>query len=233
MDKVAVYAGTENVFPQMYTALKSLLINTEMDRVYLLIDKEKFPFHVPDNVKIIDVSEQPFFPSGGANSTSRWTYMDMLRCCLGMILPNEDYVLWLDIDTIVDADISELWDIDMTGYFYAGALEPKKSNLFFRYINTGVLMYNLDLLRDWNKEHELLDFLNTYHFVFPGQDVINLLCQGRLKIIDSEYNASAWTTSCHRPKIIHFAAIKPEDYMQYWAYKKYEQKELMGGDGNG
>ena len=37
-DKVAVYAGTRNVYPQMYTSLKSLLTNTKMDRVYLMIE---------------------------------------------------------------------------------------------------------------------------------------------------------------------------------------------------
>ena len=121
MDKVAVYSGTKNVYPQMYTALKSLLINNDMDRVYLLIETDTFPYPTPDCVKLINVSNQIFFPEDGANATSRWTYMDMLRCCLGMILPpEEECVLWFDIDTIVDADISELFRLDMTVYYFEG-----------------------------------------------------------------------------------------------------------------
>ena len=232
MGKIAVYAGTRNVYEQMYVSMKSLLLNTPVDLVYLLIEDNKFPYPVPKNVQVCNVSGQQFFEPGSPNYNTPWSYMELLRCCLGEMLPEScQQVLWLDIDTIVDGDITELFEMDMTGYFYAGAMEPKKSNMFFRYINTGVCLINLDLLRDWNKEHELISFLNNYGFTWPGQDVINLLCQGRIKIIDSEFNASAWTTSCHRPKIVHYAAIKPEDYKKHHLYRKYEQMELpIGGE---
>ena len=230
MDKLVVYAGTRNVYEQMYVSLKSLLLNTPVDGVFLLIEDDEFPYQIPQNVQVANVSGQQFFAPGTPNFNTPWSYMELLRCCLGEMLPEMiQKVMWLDVDTIVDADISELFDMDLTGYFYAGVLEPKKSNMFFRYINTGVLLYNLDLLRDMNKEHELIGFLNNYGFAFPGQDVINLLCQGRIKVIDSEYNASAWTASCHRPKIIHYAAMKYEDYKNHWAYKKYAAVEVPTG----
>ena len=227
MDKVAVYAGTSNVYPQMYTALKSLLLNNQMDRVYLFTDTDEFPYPIPDNVKPIDVRWQPFFPEGSANSTSRWTYMDLLRCALGMILPpEEECVLWFDVDTIVDADISDLFRLDMTGYYFAGVPEFYKSTDFFRYINTGVCMHNLDLLRKSNKEHEMVSFLNAYHFDYPGQDAINLLGQGRIKTIDSEFNMNMCVNQCQTPKIIHFTDLKIPEYTQNWAYKKYERMSL-------
>lgn len=235
MGKIAVYAGTKNVYEQMYVSMKSLLLNTPVDMVYLLIEDDKFPYSVPQNVQVCNVSGQQFFEPGSPNYNKQWSYMELLRCCLGEMLPEFcQQVLWLDIDTIVDGDITELFEMDLTGYFYAGVLEPKKSNMFFRYINTGVLLYNLDLLRDMNKEHELISFLNNYGFTFPGQDVINLLCQGRIKVIDSEFNTSAWTTSCNRPKIVHYAAIPAEQYKKHYLYQKYEQIELpIGGEPNG
>lgn len=227
MDKLAVYAGTRNVYEQMYVALKSLLTNTQMDGVFLLIEDDEFSFPIPKNVVTVNVSKQEFFTPGTANYDSPWSYMDMLRCALGIMLPQEiKQILWLDIDTIVDADISELFDIDMTGYYYAGVIELQKSTKFFRYINTGVTMSNLDLLRAWNKESEMISFLNTYQFGWPGQDAINLLCQGRIKTIDSEFNHNAYVMPCHRPKIIHYAAMSINDYRKKWAYKKYEQMEL-------
>ena len=228
MDKIVVYAGTRNVYEQMYTSLKSLLFNTPVDCVYLLIEDDKFPFTIPNYVCPVNVSRQEFFNPGSANFNNPWSYMEMLRCALGEMLPELIHqVLWLDIDTIIDGDISELFEMDMAGYFYAGVLEPKKSNMFFRYVNTGVIMLNLDLLRDCKKEHEMIDFLNRYHFTWPGQDVINLLCQGRIKVIDSEFNASAWTESCHRPKIVHYAAIPAKEYKNHYLYKKYEQMNLV------
>lgn len=229
MDKVAVYSGTQNVYPQMYVALKSLLLNNDMDRVYLLIETDTFPYSTPGNVKLINVSNQVFFPEGSANSTSRWTYMDLIRCALGYILPPEEKcVLWFDIDTIVDGDISELFRMDMTGYYFAGVPEFYKSTAFFKYINTGVCMHNLDLLRKMEKEYELILFLNTFHFDYPGQDAINLLGQGRIKTIDSEFNMNMCVNQCNRPKIIHFTDMKIPEYTQNWAYKKYEQQDMPG-----
>ena len=63
-DKVVLYAGTRNVYEQMYTSLKSLLWNTPVDRVYLLIEDDEFPFELPENVHPMNVSGQDYFLPG-------------------------------------------------------------------------------------------------------------------------------------------------------------------------
>ena len=68
MDKVAVYSGTREVYPQMHTALKSLLLNTPMDRVFLFIEDDEFPYPLPSNVIPLNVSGQEFFLPGSANA---------------------------------------------------------------------------------------------------------------------------------------------------------------------
>ena len=227
-DKVAVYAGTKNIYPQMYTALKSLLLNNQMDRVYLLIEDDEFPYQLPGNVYPMNVSEQDYFPEGSANFNNPWSYMTMLRCVLSRMLPEENLVLWLDIDTIVDDDITDLFSMDMAGYFYAGVMEPGKSKDVFRYINAGVLLCNLELLRTIGKDLEMNAFLNVCKLNYLDQDIINILCQGRIRLIGSEYNKNDYTMPVIRHKIIHYAARK--DYMEDWAYKKYEAAEMpLGG----
>lgn len=225
MDKVVVYAGTRNLYEQMYVCVKSLMANTIMDKVYLLIEDYEFPYRLPDNVYIANVSEQEFFLPGSPNYSSKWSYMAMLRCVLSIILKNESRVLWLDCDTIVNEDISDLFDIDMEGYYYAGVVEPQKSKDIFRYINSGVLLCNLDLLRESQKEVELAWFLNHYKLHWADQEVINLLCQGHIRTIDSEYNQNAFTIPCIRPRIIHYAA--DNSFKDSWAYKKYESMNLF------
>ena len=225
-DRVAVYAGTRNLYPAMYTALKSLLINTEMDRVYLLIEDDVFPYPVPGNVAVANVSNQEFFSKGGPNYGNIWSYMAMMRCALSQMLPFEEKVLWLDCDTIVDEDIGELFAIDMDGFYYAGAMEPQKSRDVFRYINSGVLLCNLDLLRNTKKDLEIISFLNTYQLHWADQEAINLLCQGRIRIIEPIFNQNGYTLPCIRPKIIHYAAV--QDFKEQWAYKKYEQMDMPG-----
>lgn len=220
-DKVAVYSGTRNVYPQMYTSLKSLLLNNDMDRVYLIIEDDKFPYSVPDNVMLLNVSKQEFFLPGSPNYNTPYSYMELMRCVLGFLLQNEKQVLWLDIDTIIDNDITDLFDMNMDGFFYAGAIEPKKCNGIFQYINVGVVLCNLELLRETNKEASMVAFLNQYELNWPGQDVINLLCQGGIRQISSEYNSNQWTIQCSRPRVYHYAAMRSNEYSLHWAYKKY------------
>ncbi len=226
-DRVVAYAGTKNVYDQMYVSLKSLLANNNMDRVYLLIEDDEFPYPVPEFVYPINVSEQEFIKPDSPNFSCRWSYMTMLRCAFGTMFPEEHMILWLDCDTIVNDEITDLFDMNMYGYLYAGAIEPQNCKSVFRYINCGVLLMNLDLLRAMQKEIELLSFLNTYQFNFPDQDVINLLCQGRIRVIGSEYNANTFTVSCYRPKVIHYAGVKAEDFKKDWAYRKYESMEVI------
>jgi len=223
-ERIAVYAGTSNIYEQMYTSLKSLLLNNKMDHVYLLIETDEFPYPLPENVQCINVSEQPWFPVNGANTRQRYTYMALLKVVLGEIFTNHNRVLWLDCDTIIDGDITDLFEINMDGYYYAGAVEPGKSKDIFRYVNVGVLMCNLDALRKMGKELEMVTFLNNYQLGWPEQDCINLLCQGRIRLIDSQYNANAFTQTCLRPKILHYAAVK--DYSDHWAYKRYFDAKL-------
>lgn len=230
--KIVVYSGTRNVYPQMYTSLKSLIINTEIDMVYLLIEDDEFPYPIPDYVRPFNVTGQEFFKQDSPNFNTPWSYMELLRCALGDMLPEMiEKVLWLDIDTIVNADITELFSVDLTGYYYAGVIEPKKCTDLFRYVNTGVLLINLEMLRETGKEHEMITFLNTYRLGFPGQDVINLLCQGKVKLLDSEFNSSAYTQPCVRPKVIHYAAVPRERYVKDWAYQKYDAINLIIGEG--
>ena len=226
MKKVAVYAGTKNIYEQMYVAMKSLLVHNKMDRVYLLIEDDSFPHWLPDNVQIVNVSDQKCFNPDGANFSSPWSYMAMMKCVLSDLFPNEQRILWLDCDTIVEDDITDLFNLDMGENFYAGALEPKKSHGMFKYINTGVLLVNLKMLHMCRKEQEMCMYLNRYSIDFPDQDVINLLCQGRIQEIDSEYNASAWTYRCSHPKVIHFAAMK--GYKKHPLYMKYERMLFRG-----
>ena len=225
-DRVAVYACTRNLYEQMYVCLKSLLINTKMDRVYLMIEDDEFPYPLPKNVYAYNVSGQELFKPGSPNFSNPWSYMTMLRCALGIIFEAEDKMLWLDCDTIVFEDISDLFDVNLDGYCIAAVREPDKSRGIFTYVNTGVLMSNLEVMRLLNKEPEMITFLNNFRFIWPDQDVINLLCQGRIRLVGSEYNCNGYTEPCIRPKILHYANVK--NFKEDWAYKKYEQMDMPG-----
>ena len=140
MKKAAAYCMTRNLYEMTVPSIKSLLINSDVDVVYLIIEDDEFPVQLP-RTKVINVSGQKYFTPGGINWNSPWTYMALMRAALPKLL-RESQVLSLDCDTIIDGDISPLWEIPLKDYYLAAGMEPHKSDGRI-YVNVGVAMYNL------------------------------------------------------------------------------------------
>ena len=221
MRKVVVYAGTRNVYHNMAVAAKSLLCHTHIDRVWFLIEDDEFPEELPAVIKTKNMSGQQWFPEG-PNTRKRWSYMSLLRLALHEILPEEDRVLWLDIDTIVNADITDLFETELDGCYVAAAEEPIRSKDPFLYYNAGVMVMDLKKLRDGMADL-LIRYVNRVDMRFPDQDVINLLCQGRIKPISPYWNSNIWIVEVSDPGITHFAADR--NYERHKLWQKYEQME--------
>ena len=204
--KAAVYCGTRNVYRDMTPAAKSLLRHSDVEKIYFLIEDGSFPEPLPSCIETIDVSSQRWIHPDGPNAGRRWTWMSLVRAALPYILPDLDRVLNLDNDTIVTGDVSWLWDLDLDGHYFAGVREPGKS-IRHAYINYGVSVHNLRLLRESGKCAEIIRALNTKRYDCPMQDSMYELCGGRVKLLDGAYNVSDYTQSpTEAPRILHFAA---------------------------
>lgn len=206
--KYAVYCGTRNLYEAMIPAVNSLLYNSDVDHVFLLIEDDSFPFPLPNCVSTINVSNQQYFSKDGPNFQNAWTYMVLMRAAMHRIFPDLDRIVSLDVDTIAAKDVSGLWDYPIDDYWLAGAKEPYKSSEESLYINAGVMLMNLKKLREDGKGDEIIEHLNTFRYLFPEQDCINRLCQGGIYKIPSDYNANNYTEPTTTPKLIHFAAVR-------------------------
>lgn len=206
--KAAVYCGTRNLYNDMVTAAKSLICNSNVDRIYFLIEDDKFPEKLPPIIETINVSNQQYFPHDGVNFNNQWTFMVLMKLALHDMFPNLDKVLVMDVDTVVVDDVSDLWDIDLNNCCIAGAREPLKSDGSRLYVNAGVMMMNLRLLRRMGKGNELIAVVNRKKFLFCEQDCIAERCQGLIKEIPGDYNACCVTESSDSPKIVHYAAVR-------------------------
>ena len=206
MKRIAVYAGTRTVYGMMACAAKSLLAHTRMDSVWFLIEDDVFPDELPDVIHTKNVSGQTWFDPDGPNYQSHWTYMTLVRLALPELLPDASRVLWLDIDTIVYDDISDLFDMDMAGNYVAMVREPKRCLFPFRYFNAGVCLMDLDAIRADGIHHKWMRLVNTEPFTAPDQDAINLICQGEIYELGPEWNsAGVITQDAAEPIIKHFA----------------------------
>lgn len=218
--KAAVYAGTRNLYSDMIGAAKSLVLNSSVDKVYFLIEDDKFPYYLPDYVQCINVSEQKYFDKKCPNVYKLWTYMALMRTVLTKLFPDLDRILSLDVDTFVMHSIDELWDLDLTGYYLAGVEEPMKSKPGLTYVNMGSIMFNLEKLRKDHMDDQIIKRLNTKQYPFAEQDCMNEQCRPYILKIPSIYNANAFTEPCDDPKILHFATDRK--YKTYPIYYQYQ-----------
>ena len=204
----------------MIPAVHSLVKNSDVDKIYVLIEDDVFPYDLP--VEAINVSRQQFFRDDGPNYHCIWSYMALMRAALHRVFPQYDKILSLDVDTIVDKDISGLWDLPIDNFYLGGVKEPVKSQQNL-YVNAGVMLLNLKKLRD-GKGDEIIETLNTRKFTWPEQDCINLLCAGHIYEMSPEYNWNDWTTQTETPKILHFAGKK--NYLNLPIVEKYAPAEI-------
>lgn len=211
--KAAAYFATKNAYMAMIPAVNSLAANTEVDEIHLFVEDDTFPGKLPPQCLIHNLAGQTIFRKTGPNYTSKWTYMSMMRVLLPTFLPELDRILYLDIDTIVTRDISELWDLDLSGCYFAAAREPAKSREDFTYINAGVMMMNLEQMRD-GLTKEMIDLLNRHFYPCKEQDLYSELCQGKFVLLPGDYNVSDFTDPPRISKVIHYAAIPMEKW--YW-----------------
>ena len=229
--KAAVYCATRNLYADMIPAVKSLLHNSDVDKVYFLIEDDKFPYPIPDVIETINVADQKIFRKNGPNYNSYWTWMCLMRCALAKVLPQDlDRVLSLDMDTVVMLDISSLWNIPMEDEYFAQCMERWKSRPDFIYHNAGVTMHNLKKLREDGMDDKIIHELNTKKLDFPDQDVINNLCQGHVKLLPADYNVCDCTDIYRLIKIIHFAGIKPWNHFpEVVKFRNMDWSEVRDG----
>lgn len=169
-----------------------------------------------------------------------------LRLQLHNFLPNIDKIIYCDIDILFQDNLQGIWDMDINDKFFLGVKgavnlsEYWQSNLvkhdYFKnlqkgvYINTGVLVMNLKMLREAQID-KIWENLVNKEFFYVDQDIINLTCQNKIGYIPLQYNLPAYLTNdsltrflkellitneelenaVKSPAIIHYAGEKPWD----------------------
>ena len=222
--RAAVYSGTRNIYDRMLTAAKSLLMHSDVEKIYFLIEDDQFPYELPKEIECINISNQTYFRTDGPNFNNVCTYMVLIRAAYTKIFPHLDKILSLDMDTVVNENISELWDLDLTDYYIAAVEERLLSEKEGSYFNMGVAMLNLKKIRDDKKDDELIDAINTYWYRYKEQDCFNEFFRGHALILPSDYNTCIQANPPMHEKITHFAGHYKLDEFPHFRY--YENLSL-------
>jgi len=155
---------------------------------------KKSTFHV------ITIDETSF---KDARTSKRYPLNIYYRIFAGYLINVEvKRILYLDPDVVVIKDLTLLYNISLDDKIMAGAshLTPflkfvnrikNRTPKDHLYINTGILLMDLDLMRKTIKKEDIYRAIDKYSLVLtlPDQDIINILYGDKLKLIEKEkYN---------------------------------------------
>ncbi len=149
------------------------------------------------------------------------------RLFLTEILPETtDKVLYLDVDMIIQGDVSEIYNTSLEGSAIAAVsatTSPKETNDLldipegYEYFNSGVLLVNLDYFRSEQLADKFTDFVTAYpeKIKYWDQDVLNALLYDKRVTLDKAWNVDQHIYTRYPTmdvKIIHFTGThKPWD----------------------
>lgn len=121
------------------------------------------------------------------------------RALLPELLPAVDRILYLDVDVIVMDEIAPLWEVDLAGAYLAAVTNvsvdfyhdhPQQLGLRREeYFNSGVLVLNLDAMRETAFAALLAHCLSERpDLPFPDQDALNLTVGSRKVLLHPRWN---------------------------------------------
>lgn len=141
----------------------------------------------------------------GFPETKRYPVQIYYRLAAPHVLPEDlERILYLDVDTVVINSLQPLYEIDFGENLFAACTHTRAFLEKFNqlrlnidkdvpYINTGIMMMNLPLLRrqldldairEYGLEHQ-------YQLMLPDQDILTALYGDKVKIVDTlRYNLS-------------------------------------------
>jgi len=207
LTKAVVYTGTRNLYRAMLPAISSLLAHTKADRVILLIEDDEFPYRLPSCCETVNVSGQTFFTDASPNWNSWFKWIVMMRCTYAKLFPELDRILQLDVDTIICDDLSPLWEIDLTGKYFAAVPEYHGNFKPYgpKYYNIGPAMFNLDEIRKDGIDDQVIRMVNTEKLPYVEQDAWNKLGIQKAYDLPVRYNETPFTGYTGNPAVVHFA----------------------------
>ena len=199
---------TRNWYIHLATVLYALLKHNKVKKIYLFIEDDDIPYLADKRIEFVNVNNlKEYITEKSPNYNTHYSKMSYLRCYFSKVL-KEDKILYLDVDALVVDNIEDLWNTDFEDNALIGIHEGGEWDRHLwtygmndNYINSGVLLMNLKVIREERLDDSMIYLLNNNKYAFPDQDVINLVCRNRIKYV-SNVNNSTETTKRQIEKII-------------------------------
>ena len=173
---------------------------------------------------------------------SKTTYY---RLFIAEMFPQYGKAVYIDSDTVVQGDVSELYAFDL-GDCYVGAcreqamvqtdnygtyVEQVVGVSRYNYFNAGVLLINSALFREKEILKKFTERLSEYRFVVTqDEDYLNLICKDHVLWLDQRWNTEVYGEipyPIEEANVVHYIMVsKPWHYADcrfgdiFWKYAK-------------
>ena len=209
------FAVDDGYIPFLAVTLQSLVDNSSSSNQYSIKilhtnvneeNKRKISKYQRENIDIEFVNLNCYVEKVKDKLFTRdyYTNTTYFRLFIPELYPQYEKALYLDSDTVVLADIAELYNTDIGENLVAAAQEGVIQNIkvyqdyvekvvgvasYKRFFNAGVLLMNLNELRRFQFQEKILYLLSTVKYsVIQDEDYLNRMCKGRVKFVDSTWN---------------------------------------------
>lgn len=246
------YATDENYLPYLTVSLSSLKENANKSYLYKIYilhagmeekKSEEVLKYQTDTFRIyfVNVAERLEKIKTSLQLRDYYTGATYYRVFIAGMFPQFEKAIYLDSDTVVLGDISELFAVDLknnlVGAVADGAVASVPQFKLYtkavlgicanKYFNAGILLMNLAQFRKEGFYKKFCMLLKEYKFrVAQDQDYLNVLCYGKVTFLNENWNKMPiGGRSEELPKIVHYnLTLKPWHYTDilyqeyFWAY---------------
>lgn len=208
-----LFSIDDRFWRQMLTVLNSIRLNSQPRPLDVYVIQSQELVHTPEIRKTCELWGMNYHPIiirdeefDQAPVTDRYPKTIYYRLLAHQYLPKQLHrILYLDADVLCINDIGPLYDTDLDGYLYASAIHTGLTGTTEvinkirlqnfdadGYYNSGVLLMNLDLIRQRVHAEDIYEYIREHVLLLPDQDVLNALYGKDIKTVpDQLYNFDA------------------------------------------
>jgi len=205
------YMCDSKYLPYVMTSIDSAITNKSKNTHYnIYVIAKDFTNKDIENIKKIEQSDVKIHIIKAKEKNLNYASLgrfasykiSLQKLFIAEYLKDIDKVLYLDADTLIQGDLSKLYNTNIKEHYVAAV----KDGLMYQfpehiieiglnwrkfYFNSGVMLLNLKKIRKDNKITDAINYFNNNNEVFGDQDVLNVVFDKDVKSISYIYNCNS------------------------------------------
>ncbi len=240
-----LYCGNDKVFDGMLTCTLSILKRTASEEpftfyIFTMDVSDIKAQYVPVNARqaaFLEETVRRYHPqsrvilqdvtalyrahfSGCPNEGAYCSPYTLIRLFADLVEGMPEKLLYLDVDVMFNRDVHLLYDTDVSAYEYAAARDHYgKYLLYYNYINAGVLLFNMDMIRRTGLLQKARELIKTKKLTFADQSAI-IRSTAKKKMLPQRFNDQKFlhknTVVRHFSKRLFWLPYPHTDNIKQW-----------------